>query len=265
MSVMVTGAVASGAPSGGGPYFASAVTFDGSTWLTCDALNSGTDSGELTVAGWVKVNPAVVAQLTLWCAIISEITFPTFDVGYVGADTTRIVQTTGTFDEDRGISTIGQTDQAPGINTDWMFLLISQDSSGSYPWPFKMYVGNVDVTDLISVFMTEGTGEPWDNVLDGLPFLFGSNGGSPIQCDAADFRFMVGTSVVVDGDIPEVTRRLFIDADGKPVDPAVATAALGAPTILFSGDADAFATNQGTGGTFTVTGALTNASSSPSD
>jgi len=36
------------------------------------------------------------------------------------------------------------------------------------------------------------------------------------------------------------------------------------PTVFFSGDADTFGTNLGTGGTFTLTGALTNATTSPS-
>jgi hypothetical protein len=37
------------------------------------------------------------------------------------------------------------------------------------------------------------------------------------------------------------------------------------PAMFFSGDASGFPTNQGTGGAFTLTGSLTNASTSPSD
>jgi hypothetical protein len=47
-------------------------------------------------------------------------------------------------------------------------------------------------------------------------------------------------------------RRLFIDANGKPVNPSVAVAALGTPAILFSGDASGFSNNQGYGGDFEV-------------
>jgi hypothetical protein len=77
---------------------------------------------------------------------------------------------------------------------------------------------------------------------------------------------MVGASLLTAGDIPEVSRRLFIDANGKPVDPATATSSLGAAgTILLSGGASMFATNQGSGGAFTLTGIVTDASTSPSD
>ncbi len=84
--------------------------------------------------------------------------------------------------------------------------------------------------------------------------------------DVADFRIMPGVSLLDgSGDIPLAKRRLFVDAGGKPVDPAVATTALGTPCILFSGDAAGFPVNQGTGGAFTLTGTLTNASTIPSD
>lgn len=77
---------------------------------------------------------------------------------------------------------------------------------------------------------------------------------------AADFMF--GTADLFGGgtDIPVETLRLFIDADGNPVDPAVAIAALGQQAVRFSGDASTFATNQGNGGAFTLwNGPLTNA------
>jgi hypothetical protein len=85
--------------------------------------------------------------------------------------------------------------------------------------------------------------------------------------DLSDFRvFYVNSLLDGSGDIPLATRRLFRTADGKPVDPAVATAALGtAGTVSLSGDSSGFATNQGTGGAFTTTGTLTNAATSPSN
>lgn len=62
-------------------------------------------------------------------------------------------------------------------------------------------------------------------------------------------------------------RRKFVDGSGKPVDlgtdGSIPTGT--APAIFFSGNASSFAINKGTGGAFTLTGALTNASSSPSD
>jgi len=56
-------------------------------------------------------------------------------------------------------------------------------------------------------------------------------------------------------------------ATGKPVDlgPNGSTPTGSAPSLFFSGNATSFATNQGTGGAFTLTSALTNATTSPSD
>jgi len=49
----------------------------------------------------------------------------------------------------------------------------------------------------------------------------------------------------------------FRDADGKPVNPAVSTAAFGTQTILFRGNAEGFIIDQGTGGPFIKTGTIT--------
>jgi hypothetical protein len=61
--------------------------------------------------------------------------------------------------------------------------------------------------------------------------------------------------------IPDATRRLFISATKKPMDPSGFPSA----AMLFSGDSTTFPINQGTGGDFSLTGTLTNASTSPSN
>ena len=62
-------------------------------------------------------------------------------------------------------------------------------------------------------------------------------------------------------------RRKFISGDKKPVflgtDGSKPTGS--APPVYFSGDATDFSTNKGDGGAFTLTGTLTNSSTSPSD
>jgi hypothetical protein len=67
--------------------------------------------------------------------------------------------------------------------------------------------------------------------------------------------------------ISPATIAKFFSAAGKPValgaDGSTPTGT--APRIFFSGDNSSFATNKGTGGSFTLTGSLTNASTSPSD
>lgn len=81
--------------------------------------------------------------------------------------------------------------------------------------------------------------------------------------DFADYGLWIGSSIVEAGStILEANRRKFIDADGKPVDPSNWPAN---PVLKFVGNATEFATNQGSGPAFTVTGTLTNASTSPSD
>jgi len=78
------------------------------------------------------------------------------------------------------------------------------------------------------------------------------------DCDMADVRVWLNQCID-----PTPTNLAKFIAAGKPVDPATATAAFGAPAVLFSGDASTFATNQGTLGTFTLEGTLTNASTHP--
>lgn len=96
-----------------------------------------------------------------------------------------------------------------------------------------------------------------------------ANGSNKYSGGLAEFFFWPG--VYVDFSV-EANRRMFITASGKPVDPTVALAALGAPAIYFHLDdgetANNFVANNdggATGGAFTVTGALSTYASSPSD
>ena len=76
------------------------------------------------------------------------------------------------------------------------------------------------------------------------------------------FRLWLGTAMdfTVQGN-----RRYFVRANGKPTNPSYALALLGAPIIQFIGNSTAFPVNGGSGGSFTVTGSLTNAGTSPTD
>jgi len=84
------------------------------------------------------------------------------------------------------------------------------------------------------------------------------------EADVADFWMLPGT--YLDFSI-EANRRLFRTSGGKPVDLGVDGSGPtgGAPLLYFSGPTDDWHTNKGTGGGFTETGALTDATSSPSD
>jgi hypothetical protein len=92
-------------------------------------------------------------------------------------------------------------------------------------------------------------------------FLFGDdtfNAGPSFDC--ADLWF--GPNIKLhDGTftIPVATRRQFIDASGKPVNPT----GWPASAVQFYGNATNFGTNHGTGGAATIIGTLTNAATHP--
>lgn len=129
-----------------------------------------------------------------------------------------------------------------------------------------LYIDDVKVDPLTTTSVGHGI---FNLILNTQPFYVGSDGpdNNFFVGDMADFWFTVDNDLISSGppgggDIAEATRRLFIDAFGRPADPS------GFPPgcILFSGDSTTFHNNQGSGGTFTViSGALTNATTSPSD
>lgn len=95
------------------------------------------------------------------------------------------------------------------------------------------------------------------------------SGSGKLAGDLAQIMFWPGTYLDLS---VQANRRLFYSGDGKPVDPTNAIATLGAPIIYMHLDdgetANNFVANNdggATGGTFTVTGALTTSSTSPSD
>ena len=148
-----------------------------------------------------------------------------------------------------------ESDPAVSPYDAWICFMCGGDMDN--PTAKKMYFGDTDVT-------TGADNVAGGMVYNGVPFFIGTDGfGNDYIGDMADLRIMIGQ--YVDFSV-EANRRLFIDASGKPVDPVTTTATLGGPgCVLFSGDATGFAVNQGTGGAFSLTGTLTNASTSPSD
>ncbi len=259
------------AGGGGGGYTAKAVHFDGATWLRNGSLVA-TDSNFFSFSYWFKNSDLATANMN--CGL-------TFVVDPEGGYTTdldnRGVIPTPTINLGMGLlnaaGTLGvttsiidpNTTAPPVTDTSWHHLLFSGETglaSGSNVRSF--WFDDVDMTHLDS---DQG---PFQMAFNGLSFWFGADNfgggtGSGILGDVADAQIMPNTYLVSGGTIPQATRRLFISASGKPVDPATAIATLGTPAILFSGDAAGFAANQGTSGAFTLTGSLTNASTSPSD
>ena len=85
--------------------------------------------------------------------------------------------------------------------------------------------------------------------------------------DMADLSMWPGVSFFNAGEtaIDSATLQLFRTVGGKPVDPAVAIAALGTPAVMLTGGASTFANNSlGSGGAFSVdAGTLTDAATAP--
>ena len=231
-------------------YTANAVHFDGSTFLRNESL-SFSDGNFWSAIWWFKYDPAIYISNTIFVSD-PDVQYATF--GAVGP----VIEVASTDANNDLI-----IEALPLISTNaWHCMIFCSQTNLASPLnPVKMYIDDVDVTDISE----DAAGSGFNTALNGLPFVFGQDGLNPAAViDFADVRIM-STSLLTGSDISEATRRLFIDANGKPVDPATATASLGTPAILFSGDASTFGTNQGSGGAFTTTGALTNASTSPSD
>jgi hypothetical protein len=259
MSVVLLGSIAASGGTGGA-YHAGAVQFDGATtYLTNDSLVS-TDNKKWSWGGWFNIsadNPTPV----FW-VIDPEDTYSCFmnpTVNMSGVTDTKSRWSAGASN-----ANVSGFSAEPWATAVWTFLLVSVDVTDANPdnWNYAYYVNDVSVGSIIPA------GTTFNIPSNGLPFWLGNDGFGAndfYKGGMADVRFMPGMSLLTGNSIDEATRRLFITSGGKPVNPAVATASLGTPAILFSGDATSFATNQGSGGIFTTTGMLTNASTSPSD
>ena len=142
----------------------------------------------------------------------------------------------------------------------WHHVLFSSDTNHDEGLKkAKFYVDDVDASDFFF-----DLGLAFQNTYNGLGFFIGSANSlvNFFRGDMADLWMAPGVSILDgSGDIPESTRRKFISSAGKPVNPA------GWPDapMKFYGDSSSFPVNKGTGGDFTVTGAFTDASTSPSD
>jgi hypothetical protein len=220
------------------------VHFDGANSSITGVL-SVADSPIMGCVFWVLPTVPMIGSTSIFAVV------PAYE-NYAGGNTGNGIGF-GTQDDSFGTIVPSSVDLSAG----WQCVIAAINATTGVA---KIYFGDTDVTGTINF---SGAASPLWN---GLQFLLGDDGfGDGATMDMADFRLAIGQNWLVSGDISLATRRLFIDADGKPVDPTTATASLGAPAILFSGDASTFPVNQGTGGVFTLTGSLTNASTSPSD
>lgn len=239
-------------PPVGPGYTTVGVHFDGSTWLRRNSALSGW--GTPTKAMWCMWTKLSAAN----DGIFADPSNFYFNQG--GTSTgglTYFNMNVGTSFSYFDTTPLG----GPGCSitsASWQGILCSIDLSGA--GVAQIYKGDTDVQG----YDSSGVSGP-DTIPSVPDFYFGQDGfGVKITGDVADFRLWVGQAPDL---TLQIVRRRFIRASGKPEDPSVANGVYGAPIISFIGDASStgFRLNGGSGGAFTMTGTLTNASSSPTD
>jgi hypothetical protein len=238
------------------PYVAKAVHFNGSTYLAnLDGLTVA-DSQTGSFSFWLKDAPlnAVVffVENTLSTPLnCFGLDFESGQLVFTGEDD---VTAQDGFARRWATDAMYVDDILPG----WHHFVGGFDASVA-PARSALYVDRV----LVSEVLQFPNGVPFTMPLLGIKAGLGAleTGGSPFTGDMADV-WMSTENILSDTDsISETMLNKFITIDGKPVNPTNFPAGF----ALFSGDADTFGTNQGSGGAFTLTGTLTNEATSPSD
>lgn len=247
---------------GGDAYAASAVHFDGSTWLSC-ASGTCTNNSFFSSSCWFNFVSVGGANRS-WFLVDPHGNYtPQFNF-VINPPNEEAGFNLYTPDFSQGMQMGNQFGRLSG---NWRHVIMSADINLQTG---QIYVDDVPQSGLDPDFFNLlGTTPGGVFSVNGLQWVFGGDDFPEFPQDqyigdVADAWIAPGVSLL-DGTglaIPEVTRRLFISAGGKPVNPS----GWPASAVQFYGDATAFATNHGSGGTFTVaSGALTNASTSPSD
>lgn len=238
----------------GGGYTANAVHFEGwkgtgPTYLDCSSLTA-TDNSYYSFSLWQK-GMLDTANNGNGILFISD---PT-GVGYPEAIQTGSGGYFAVYFSD-GANTF-QASWYSLDYTSWDHWLFSSDMNrAAHSKLALLYVNGT----LVAPDSVDDNDSAFSHSVNGLRFTFNddtTNFGNTM--DIADVWIAPGVALH-DGTntIPSGTRGQFISG-GNPVDPA------GWPTsaVQFYGDAAAFVTNRGTGGSFSLTGSLTNAGTHP--
>ena len=224
-------------------YATTAVTFD-TDYITNASPTGIADSTKFTCSGWVK--PAADGGFQSYLYTLDG------RFGFIRHSDNRLSISSQ--------STSGATLFSNYINatpflaaSGWTHFAISRDS-GINRW--QVYINGVEDT-----FGTWVAGTMDFTAAGGMRFGANNSATNFLNSDIADFYFNIGESLDLSTDITK-----FI-ASGKPVDLGAdgSTPTGTAPIIFFKGNATTFPDNLGTGGAFTVTGTLANATTSPSD
>lgn len=220
------------------------VTFDGSAYLSKASDLTGIADGKLgTFVTRIRRSANSDDQL-----LQNETTAPEH-----GIDIT--IPATGylaLYSEDTGGTPVldATADVAFTTPGEWLNICLSWDAA-SAP---QLYINDVLISMTLATWTDQAldyTGTSWNVYGSSRPF-------------GGDTNFMWFSSTTNIDFSVEANRRLFFDSNGCPVDlGANGQTPTGASPILYlAGDSTTFATNKGTGGGFTLTGSLTDGSSS---
>jgi hypothetical protein len=245
------------------PGTVGAVHFDGSTYLDLAALTA-TDSTVLSFSFWYKSAADIGAGGSpLWVGDTAGLN-PGADGGAAlqnFAEGTYLRQSTSFANALVFGTTVTAT------NSQWHNVLVMADVNHAAGLRiFKLYIDDVDVTDTPAT----DTGVAFTMVANGLQFTIGGDTfGDNVTMDFAECWW--GLNQFIDFTVSS-NRRKFISATKKPVGlGADGSLPTGTPPTFFlsltpAAAPSTFATDlSGNGNTFSITGALTTASSSPSD
>ncbi len=230
------------------PYVTGAVHFNGSTFLARGATLTGWGTpSKFTMVLWSKLSVCNDG-------ISSDANFFTQGTTSDNGNKYINVNVANTYFDSFGAGFI--------TSAAWQCLLISLDVTVSGASIQRLYQNDIDVRVVDN--SSEGN---TTTIATGSNFWVGQDGfGVKITGDLADYRLWLGSAL----DFNNINnRRLFIRSNGKPADPAAAQTLLGTPIVKFmatvASPVATFSVNGGSGGTFTTTGTLTAASTSPTD
>jgi hypothetical protein len=238
-------------------YVANAVHIIGSAgnYLSIAALSCGTDNGFYSFSFWANNLMSSNNSTDLFVDDAAGIYSPFHENTSTGQFEMQFNTAGSALVFNRGWkSHFPAAIYTPGIWFHYLFSAETNLASGSQI--ASLYVNDVLITPDFT-----GPSAGFILPLNGKSFDFGDDtfaSGPTIDC--ADVWFGPNIKLHdVTGAIPTATRRQFIDASGKPVNPA----SWPTSAVKFYGNASQFPTNHGTGGVFTLHGSFTNAATHP--
>lgn len=229
------------------PYVTKGVHFNGATYLRRSSGLSGQGTvTSFTWSVWIKLSVAN-------SGIFTDLS------GYISQSKAGVSNPYFRMFADTVFDYFDSAPEAEMQSAGWQGITCSANINGANI--ASIYRGDTDILGDATNFDGYDTIPPTTN------FYFGTDSlGNFITGDVADFRLWMGAFI----DLTSINnRRLFVRANGKPADPSLANAVLGTPIISFIGTVaspvSTFPVNGGSGGSFTTTGTLTAASTSPTD